>query len=107
MADLFDIVGSSDFSTAQVTFTSSSGAYAVLCAVILEEYQMIAIQPITVNNTSVTVTVPLYKGMFGIAMDCFAGLAIEQPMPTVTGGVALDETGVIITADGTFTAVGS
>ena len=89
--------GSSDFSTAEVTFTSTSGMYALFGYAVEE-------------GTPVTLTFPLFdinmQGMkaYFIPVSMVTG---SSSAPTVSGGLIVYGNDLMITGDGTFTCAGS
>ena len=98
--------GDGDWSSAEVTFECTAGAYLVnLCfGVDYNEPPMAIIAPIHVTSeASETVFVPLYKGAALLPGDCFAHIAGP---PAITGNLTLSEEGLYITGDGTFSAPG-
>ena len=105
--DLFDIAvarklsgggggGGGDFDTATVTFSCSDGLYY-------------AYGHAVTTNAPVTLVFPLFtdangQKIFTIGFSSIADIN-PQVMPTVTGGVQLDED-ITVSGDGTFTAAG-
>lgn len=101
--------GSSDFSTAEVTFINSGEAgtyYLVFDLPIFDDtsgaYAPIISEAIPVV-TQTTVNIILYKGKARIGDFANADMSV---MPTMTGGLAVEGKYVVVTGDGTFTAVG-
>ena len=89
--------GSSDFSTAKVTFTSTFGEYSVLGYTITSEAPL-------------TITFPLLDLQMGnmsayfLTADMFNHIVSE---PVLTGGVQFSGSLAMISGDGTFTASGT
>lgn len=86
--------GSSDFSTAEVTFTSSGDSYSVM------GYEVS-------DNSPITLTFPLFEmndenhsKAFCIPASLTEGI---QSMPTTTGDVLMIDEGFLIQGDGTVT----
>lgn len=105
--------GSSDFSTAEVTFINSlqGSVYGVAELVQLTDSGMIIssdennIHAVNYGE-NVVITFPLYKGAFIANPELiFYRIGIET-MPITTGNIELSEAGIIITGNGTFTAEG-
>ena len=98
--------GSSDFSTAEVTFISVSNTYGADATTVDNDSIKHETYEVTPQNP-VTVTVPLYKGKNILPIDCIQGNDASY-MPTTEGSVAfdLDSFGYIVTGNGSITAKG-
>lgn len=98
--------GSSDFSTATVTFinadTTTSPYFVQIFHITDGAY--ISTEEISVSD-SVSVDVPLYKGRAEAELLILQGIA-QSYLPTATGGVTFEMPKFIITGDGTITAKG-
>ncbi len=96
--------GSSDLSTAEITFVNSgsSGAYNVEITRVVDNALNTGTETI---STSKTVTVPLYKGVYTISLMAVYNVNTEV-LPTGSGGVTVDIDNLLVTfaGDGTFTA---
>ena len=98
--------GSSDFSTAEVTFISVSNTYGANATTVDNDgikHETYEVSP----QNPVTVTVPLYKGKNILPITCIQGND-ESYMPTTEGSVVfdLDSFGYIVTGNGSITAKG-
>lgn len=99
--------GSSDFSTAEVTFINAdtnTQAYNVNVSAIKDN----GIEPVREQViVSVTVTVPLYKGVNILPIGCVRDNA-QSYRPTTDGSIVFDieRGGFVVTGDGSITAKG-
>lgn len=99
--------GSSDFSTAQVTFINAdmnTQAYSAKVSVIKDNgIEAVSEQVLT----PVTVTVPLYKGVNILPISCVTNNN-QSYMPTADGSIVFDigRGGFVVTGDGSITAKG-
>lgn len=108
--------GSSDFSTAEVTFindSSQSTVYRVQVTAIVDNTVLYSGYLTVSNESPVTVTVPLYKGSYQLSGTCFKQDTVDRSVtPSTTGQISLqllfdNSPGFIITGDGTITATGN
>lgn len=110
--------GSSDFSTAEVTFINSSSEptfYRVAFTGLMpEEYQEAVYcgQAQVFSGTPFTVTIPLHKGSYKLSTHCFDGSTIDTSIPPATTGeisvdVIPEGTVFNVTGDGTITVAGT
>lgn len=121
MADLFDVVvarklsggggGSSDFSTAEVTFINISDSIndTYIASVTCVEDNCIKAHEVEVSpQNTVTFTVPLYNGKNILPISCISQSDVSY-MPTTVGSIVfdLDSFGFIVTGNGTITAKGA
>lgn len=111
---LADDSGSSDFSTAEVTFINGSSqdtVYRVQATEIVDNTVLYSGYLTVSNEEPVTLTVPLYKGSYQLSVGCFKQDTVDQSVPpTATGEISLQllDGGPVfmITGDGTITATG-
>lgn len=98
--------GSSDFSTANVTFISVSNTYGADATTVDNDSIKHETYEVSPQNP-VTVTVPLYKGKNIMPVTCIQGND-QSYMPTTEGSVVfdLDSFGYIVTGNGSITAKG-
>ena len=99
--------GSSDFSTAEVTFINAgvnTQAYNATASVIKDNGIETVHEQVMV---SVTVTVPLYKGVNILPISCISNND-QSYMPTTNGSIVFDigSGGYVVTGDGSITAKG-
>lgn len=99
--------GSSDFSTAEVTFinsTSGSRAYTVHIAQVYDgQIGGIAIGNLNVGKEEpITIKVPLYKNNYAINLNEIEN-ASSSVMPTTTGDITFSSQGFLIQGNGTIT----
>ena len=102
--------GSSDFSTAEVTFHSINGQYSVYIQIVDPEVE----NAITEDEFSVDVgepvtkTVLLYKGKHLLDFDSFDKINLSST-PITTGNITIniEKNEIYITGNGTFTAMGT
>ena len=100
----------SDFSTAEVEFSQSGGSglsYSIKDLVFITNNNDIETRRAELSGSdTATYTLILYKGKYLIPFENVEG-ADTGTMPTVSGGVELTEDGILITEDGTFSALGT
>ena len=103
--------GSSDFSTAEVTFICNGGeGYNFVITggyYIYNNGSLIPtpVHPIQVDYfDNVTVEIPLYKGESLIPIACFDNTG--ENLPVCTGDIVFDQSGFTISGDGTITIQG-
>lgn len=104
--------GSSDFSTATVTFINSAApdrTYDVTLATVgndpdIEDAVYSGDGRTVIGGSQISVVVPLYKGRYVLPTDAFADVDFTV-MPTTTGGVTVSDA-VYVTGDGTITLAG-
>lgn len=101
--------GSSDFSTAEVTFVNSSNdgdEYVVMVIQATEGGMMLT--PRTVYYNPVTVNLPLYKGKYMLFPEDFSSID-QTSVPTCTGDITFDsdEGYFLIEGNGTITCKGT
>jgi hypothetical protein len=98
--------GSSDFSTAEVTFISVSDTYGANATTVDNDSLKHETYEVSPQNP-VTVTVPLYKGKNILPITCIQGND-QSYMPTTEGSIVfdLDSFGYIVTGNGSITAKG-
>ena len=96
--------GSSDFSTATITFDAVGGYYTVYLSAIDNNGDLRFLEQ-EIHGTT-TFHVPLYNGkailMYNSIKDIDGGV-----MPTLTGDVEMGADGLVITGDGSITATGT
>lgn len=105
-ADVNVAGGSSDFSTAEVTFVSISDSYMARVTCVEDDCIKTVDSAVSSQNT-VTFIVPLYKGKTILPISCISGND-ESYMPTTEGSIVfdLDSFGYIVTGNGSITAKG-
>lgn len=98
--------GSSDFSTAEVTFISVSDTYGANVTTVDNDSLKHETYEVSPQNP-VTVTIPLYKGKNILPVICIQGND-QSYMPTTEGSIVfdLDSFGYIVTGNGSITAKG-
>lgn len=104
--------GSSDLSTAEVTFINSADSTKYLVtfpecddagggsALILSQREII-------GGTPVTVTIPLYKGLMVLDVRYYLQSTDQGVTPTFSGNVSLSGPYILITGDGSITFAGT
>lgn len=99
--------GSSDWTSAEVTFVNSdtTTVYVVNTCTLYEENFIIAGGAVV--STSITATIPLYKGKGYLDFSAFSSID-NGTMPTVSGDISIDieDSTFVITGNGTITCKG-
>lgn len=103
--------GSSDFSTAQVKFISSSATNKIYYVNVIEPDETTGVEMHEEQGgreeLAISRTVVLYKGKYVLPWNNFNGIS-EETMPTATGDITVDmSVGFIIEGDGTMTCEGT
>lgn len=103
--------GTSDFTTAQVKFISSSATNKIYYVNVIEPDETTGMEMHEEQGGREELaelrTVVLYKGKYVLPWNNFSGIS-EETMPTATGDITLDlSIGFIIEGDGTITCEGT
>lgn len=103
--------GSSDFSTAEVKFISSTAPTKIYYAKYITTNEELGFEQREEMGTSeefaTNATIALYNGFCVLPWNYFTGVP-EEDIPVVTGDIELDlEVGFIVRGNGTITCVGT
>ena len=97
--------GSSDFSTAEVTFVCSAGDYSVSLSAIENGNLIVGMTNRIYDDKPHAFTIPLLNGQAILDISALYDIDTEVA-PTLAGSIELTQDGLVITGDGTITAKG-